>query len=77
MFEDNLYRYYSKHSLKHNNQLCIVGLFPERDMEKANKMLKSYRSKTTTREYQPAVLSILSDYLHHHNKKAKPSRVNK
>ena len=75
MFEDNLYRYYSKHSLKHNNQLCIVGLFPERDMEKANKLLKSYR--TTRGEYQPAVLSILSDYLHYHNKKAKPSRVNK
>lgn len=42
MYEDHLYRYYASHSLRHNNRLRVVGMFPATDVRQAGQLIEAY-----------------------------------
>lgn len=67
MYEDQLYRYYFKNGLRHNNRFRLVGMFPLVDASYAKRLIRSYKPKP----YRPKLLQIHKD-LRKYEKKKKP-----
>lgn len=43
MYEDHLYLYYSKHSLKYNNSFILLPIFPEDDLKHIEPLVQAYK----------------------------------
>jgi hypothetical protein len=43
MYEDNLYNYYAKHGLKHNNSFILLPIFPKQDLQIIEPLVQAYK----------------------------------
>jgi hypothetical protein len=65
MYEDQLYRYYAKHGLRHNNRFRLVALFPPADAAHAKRLIRSYKPEPI----KPRLLQIEQDLRKYEKKK--------
>lgn len=54
MYEDHLYKFYASHTLRKNNKLRIIPLFPQYEVKDALQLVKAYKPAS----YKPNILSL-------------------